>query len=70
MAKVKTIPYDEARASVAQKKHKDVSQGKMEQVDELHSLINSMAGYDKVPHPLRKQKAKAKPSKPSKRGRK
>jgi hypothetical protein len=66
MAKVKTIPYDEARASVAQKKQRDVSKAKIEQVDELVGLLNQLPGHAKVSNPLR---AKAK-AKPSKRGRK
>ena len=70
-SKKKLVPYSEVQDAVAAKRGRDVSQGKMEQIDELHSLINSMAGYAPVEHPLRKHKAKAKakPSKPSKRGR-
>ena len=59
MAKVKSIPYDEARARVAEKKHRDVSQGRMEQVDEIVGLLNQMPGHAKVKNPLR-GKAKAK----------
>jgi hypothetical protein len=60
MAKVKTIPYDEARASVAQKRQRDVSKARREQVDELVGLLNQLPGHAKVSNPLReKTKPKA-----------
>ena len=52
-SKKQMVPYSEVQDAVAAKRGRDVSQGKLEQIDELHSLINSMAGYGKVPHPLR-----------------
>lgn len=71
MAKKKMVPYSEIQDNVAAKR-RDTSQGRLEQVDELHSLINRVPGHPPVPHPLRgKQKAKGKSTKarPGKRGR-
>lgn len=65
--KQKMVAYSEIQDKVAARRGRDVSQGKREQIDELHGLINSMPGYGKIPHPLRKEKAKGK-AKASKRG--
>ena len=56
----KMVPYSEVQDKVAQKRGRDVSQGRLQQIDELHSLINTVPGYKYVPHPLR-DKAKGKP---------